>query len=113
MGLPYIRAHRTGSSFICDPPVLDTDIDIVLWYQDVAFPQIAAENHWEVGEDYGLGMLTFRKDQYNIIALTEQKDFYKWIGATYVAKGLNLMDKGDRIAMFDALIYDAPLRKVF
>ena len=28
MGLPYIRAHRTGSSFICDPPVLDTDIDI-------------------------------------------------------------------------------------
>lgn len=114
-GLPYKRAHPTGSRFICDPPILNTDVDIVIW-ADMDFEQAALRNGWVKGDGYeNKEADTYRKGEYNLIVHQRQEPFYRWIGATYVAKCLNLLEKGDRVMMFEALIdfEPFPINKVF
>lgn len=108
--ISYHKAHITGSSFICDPPVLNTDIDVVVWATAATHEDLILDG-WAKGEDYGGWSVSYRKGRYKIIYVDTQHKFYRWVGATYVAKLLNLQEKQDRIDMFEALINYAPLAK--
>ena len=105
--ISYLKAHITGSSFICDPPVLNTDIDIVV----LANPHTLIDlinDEWEMGEPYG-GSQSFRKHLYNVILITSRDKFWKLVGATYAAKALNLQHKQYRIDLFESMINNSLL----
>lgn len=112
MGLPYISAHPTGSNFTCDPPVENTDRDIVVLiprYSRPVFNLAAIRDGWDIQQDYGIGTVSYRQGDVNLIVIDHKPLFYKWIGATYVAKLLNLQRKEDRVAMFNTITQDFPL----
>lgn len=112
---------RTGSSYTCDPPVLDTDEDFVLY----------AANRFELrrqlealGYEYSNKDVKDYKDKnkdpfaqinifdayrnpnnnHNLIVVATTDDFLKWKVATLVAKQLNVTKKEDRVTLFRAIL---------
>lgn len=110
------RAH-TGSREICNPPPMDTDDDwLVLiapedkdhfldWYVHGVGGMI---DLWEVGGSEPLGgeseFKSLKKGEFNIIMTTDPSYFKYFEAATTVAKKLNLLDKQDRIMLFEAVM---------
>lgn len=102
------RCALVGSRVTCEPPVMDTDRDILALVLD--FGSCAEALHkqgWNLGgsgesddqfESWTLGEL-------NLI-LTDDEDFYdRFIAATTVCARLNLLDKEDRKSVFRAVLY--------
>jgi hypothetical protein len=103
-----LSAFPTGSFVICDPPVLDTDIDVVWLVKDFAACSSSLQaDGWEIcGEEYSDADGTFkawRKENLNYILVTDKNKFAEWIVATNLAKQLNLLNKEDRIALFSVI----------
>lgn len=105
----------TGSRVICNPPVLDTDEDVVICIED--FYNKRCFSHWrrdyefeETSEEYPQkhsNFVTFRNpDNVNLIVVEYLDLFNKWMYATNFAKGLNLIYKLDRIELFTILFRD-------
>jgi len=106
--------YQTGSSVICSPPVLDTDIDYVIYTNEETkldtflkcegFTKTCPEE-----EDYDMeseGFSCYRKDNLNLIVTTSSCWYNKWVLATQVAKKLNLRNKADRVMLFKAFLYE-------
>uniref|UniRef100_A0A6C0JWT4 Nucleotidyltransferase n=1 Tax=viral metagenome TaxID=1070528 RepID=A0A6C0JWT4_9ZZZZ len=105
--------YQTGSSVICDPPVLDTDIDYIICTPSFsAFDKFVVDAGFRYTsndeEGYVLqnnGFFCYRRDNLNLI-VTESNDWYlKWVAATKLAKKLNLLQKKDRIILFQYILY--------
>lgn len=106
---------QTGSSVICNPPVLDTDRDYICCVTSFKEAKVLLdkvgfkasthdEAEYDIQED-GL-FICYRKDDINLI-LTEDIDFYlKWCRATDLATKLNLLAKEQRITLFKYILYD-------
>ncbi len=106
--------YQTGSSVICNPPVMDTDIDFIICTGKViklhefllrnGFLQSCADE-----EEYDIeseGFECYRKDNINLIVTTNYEWYLKWVVATKLAKKLNLLKKEDRITLFKFVLYD-------
>jgi hypothetical protein len=97
--------HRTGSSIICNPPVLNTDVDFMLFVQK---PQLLDFYTNNFDKDWQTNMLnyagcildTFRKGTYNILVTTDLVYYNIWATCTDIAIQLNLLKKEDRITLF-------------
>jgi hypothetical protein len=108
----HVMAHQTGSNFTCDPPVTNTDVDFVVYYgNDIVLRRIESEgflcttNSKEYGAQLGSSFKTYRKGVVNLIC-TDNVDFYfAFVGATRVCKELNLLNKKDRVTVFQAILY--------
>ena len=101
----YTASFPTGSSYICNPPVLDTDIDQMFLVDDLEkVSKILEKLGWKRcgKEEYNVDKwVAYRKDNLNAL-LTDNLDYFnKFLQATEEAKKLNLLDKKDRIALFD------------
>ncbi|MCB9020157.1 MAG: hypothetical protein H6546_07495 [Chitinophagales bacterium] len=100
----------TGSRFICDPPPMDTDEDYIIYGGNL---HIIEEILYKAGfkfttdPDYDGGnwFLTFRLNEFNIIATDSEAFFERFVSATLLAKSRNLLDKSDRIALFQKILY--------
>ena len=105
-----------GSRVTCSPPVLDTDADFLVL---VPAPRLAlaqytlrdegftagTDNEYSDPEGEAPRFFASRKGVVNII-LTADLDFYNaFMAATAVAKRLNLPNKADRVALFQAVLY--------
>ena len=104
----YTSYFPTGSNYICNPPVTDTDIDFMyLVYSLEECADWLEENGWKKCGSNGykqLGWISYRKGKYNLI-LTDDMDHYnKFEAATELAKKRNLTRKADRIALFNTII---------
>lgn len=102
-----INWFRTGSSVICDPPVLNTDIDfMILTYDKRNLTHLLKiSGFFQDGRgvyDQGL-FYSYRKGNINLIITTDKSHFFRFLGATLVSKTLNLRDKDKRIDMFNCL----------
>lgn len=132
MCVEYIR---TGSSIICNPPVLDTDFDFVLLlteedYQNGAVDKFEAmgftlpeysddkdkdeqyqaemaaiQKHATAGKPLYLQFFTMRRDNVNIIVTCCHTLFKRWWNATVWATTLNLQSKKDRRDFFMLVKY--------
>lgn len=96
--------HPTGSNYICDPPVTDTDVDWVVLVTDRG-KVITELDHlgWDYTYDYvgGHGDFTsVRRGEINLILVDDKKEFDLWVKATEEAKRLNLRNKQERIDLF-------------
>lgn len=108
-----MRWFRTGSRVICNPPVMNTDADFVVLcdsqrgherIEEAGFIN-TSEDH---GDDYGARdapFTTYRCGEVNLIVTDAEWFFTNWCGATDIAKRLNLLDKADRIALFQGVLY--------
>ncbi|HET8688945.1 MAG TPA: hypothetical protein VFM18_20235 [Methanosarcina sp.] len=103
----------TGSREICNPAPMDTDYDIVA---------LITKNGWRVPEKFGFKSSNadevhydmaafyefecFRMGEINLIVTPDLHFFGLWKKATSIAKERNLLDKNDRIVLFDEIMYD-------
>lgn len=107
---------RTGSSYICNPPVEDTDVDYVLLVDNIQGigAALLAEG-WRNCLDDAKDACTLpkdskhsprlivRKDEYNLIIVDSSESFNIWRISTDLAKRFNLLVKEDRVDLFSAI----------
>lgn len=111
----YLEATLTGSRVICDPPVLDTDLDVVLLvrseaprFADAVREDLEAAGYARTSADsseLGTGFITFRKGDVNLIVTASPELYRRWCVATSCAIALNLRSKSQRIALFQVCLY--------
>lgn len=106
--------YASGSAVICNPPVLNSDKDFIICATN---PRLLIEflvkNNFEVSLNndgkYEFnpddGITCLRRDEVNLV-VTVSRDFYlKFVEATDLAKKLNLLEKSQRIALFQYVLY--------
>ena len=103
----------TGSRAICNPAPTTTDEDFITWVQDDAKARIALEAmgyrvegapDFYTGNDNG-GFRSYRKGDVNVITTPDYCFYSLFCNATALARRLNLLDKADRIALFQLVLY--------
>ena len=103
----YISYFPTGSNYICDPPVTDTDIDYAVYVKDInTAMRYLEKNGWKVcgGNSYPLEeWAAYRKDQYNLILFADWKAYVRFEAATELCKKRNVLEKEDRIELFNLI----------
>lgn len=122
LGVPvnvWRAAMLTGSRFVCNPPIQDTDFDIVLYVENTErndIVQLLVGEGWVVGGSHrpsSNGAFASVKKTidgvlYNLIIVDDGIAFNRWQAATHLCKKLNLLDKNDRIAIFSAVWGEVP-----
>lgn len=106
----YQEVGLTGSSYICNPPVTNTDIDFVIYSQDWdKLHDWCKKNAFKTNfEDYGLEEFrSYKRGIINLIVTNDATFYRRFVKATEVAKKLNLLDKQQRVDLFDFVIYES------
>ena len=110
----------TGSRVICDPAPSDTDEDFIAFVACDEAAQSALVDlgyvlegspEFYTGNDVG-GFRSFRKGDVNLITTPDENFYQKFQMATELAARFNLLDKGDRIALFQAILYDVNISEL-
>lgn len=119
--------YPTGSNYVCDPPVTNTDIDYVVLVanknivNDIAdelgaLPRQEAEQEMQYPnkktptmEFYPIRVLP----NHNLIFVFKYTYMIKWIVATNLAKSYNLKKKSQRIALFREIFDNFEFEKMF
>ena len=102
-----IEIQRVGSRVTCNPAPTDTDEDYIVYTEDLStlMGDCIDRAFTHEGSYVGSEFHSLRQGAINLI-ITTKKDFYdKFILATHVCKTLNLLDKQDRITVFQAILY--------
>jgi len=112
-----IRIEPVGSRVTCNPPPTDTDADyLVLVGSMVDFrTTIICDFGYELdGSQVADASVplnaadrfsSYSQGDINLIVTSDATFFRKFMAASSVAKRLNLLDKSDRIALFQAVLY--------
>lgn len=112
------RITAVGSRVTCDPPPQDTDQDWLVLVDDKDFDEFAKsliQRGWQVGGSLipndanylppNMRFNSFTLGVDNVIA-TASKEFHeRFLSASATAKRLNLLNKEDRIALFQSVLY--------
>lgn len=108
-GLSY---RSVGSRVTCNPPPMDTDEDVLVLvdWLDIhrALDGLRVEG-WERGTEFSVDhqpeFYSLGKGNVNVILTDSQHWFDRFLLATRVATKLNLLNKDDRITLFQAILY--------
>ena len=115
----YKVSFPTGSNYICNPPVTNTDVDemfLVDDLQEVNF-QLTGLGWTKCGleeetyQDKPSHWAAYRKENMNALLTTDLKYFMNFFKATEEAKHLNLLNKEDRVALFQKILGEEPKKK--
>lgn len=104
----YLCSFPTGSSYICNPPVLDTDIDEMFYVYSLEETKVELlSDGWKecgIGE-YAIGdWAAFRKGKNNALITQNKQHYDKFEAATELAKKRNLLKKEDRVKLFNLIV---------
>lgn len=111
-----------GSRVTCDPAPTDTDQDVLVHIDRSNADDFVGAMEGigfvvELGDGYAADALnqlyegrfqSYRHGNVNLIVTADEKFYKRFSAATSVAKRLNLIDKADRIALFQAVLYGNP-----
>ena len=108
----YWAVIPVGSRVTCDPPPSDTDEDFLVFDQDgSAIEHLEAHGfqsegnpEFYTGNDNG-EFRSLRRGDTNVIVTPDREFFERFRTATELAKRFNLLEKSDRIALFQAVLY--------
>jgi hypothetical protein len=116
-----LRFEPVGSRVTCSPAPMDTDEDFLALVAPevfVGFEQMLYLRGFQFGGSriHAGGCLvgdessfqSYTLGQTNMIVTASEAFFNRFMAATSIAKRLNLLDKFDRIALFQAVLYGAP-----
>lgn len=113
----FIKFYPVGSRVTCDPPPIDTDEDFLCLVDECKLNELyntLIDDGYELGGSAPFNEIklsevdsfsSFTKDEINIIATASHEFFELFMQATGEAKRLNLLDKNDRIALFQKILY--------
>lgn len=102
-----------GSRRTCSPAPVDTDDDYLVWVKDTYKFKEALGPEWDQeGTDYDSlsQFVSFRRGGVNFIVTDSYNFFEKFQLATWVARELNLLNKGHRKTLFQAILYGATVK---
>ena len=110
-GKSWRAGQAVGSRVTCSPAPVDTDRDWLVLIKPGA-EKLLPENGFSqdgspqfyTGNDNG-GFRSWRKGELNVITTPDNEFFQRFITATALAKRFNLLNKQDRIALFQAVLY--------
>lgn len=103
-----------GSRVTCDPPPMDTDADylcLVRRHCDNDFINLLELHGFKIGGSECCNdvnesrFMSWTHGEINIIATISIEFHRRFLAASSVAKLLNLMEKRERIALFQAVLY--------
>jgi hypothetical protein len=105
------RFEPVGSRVTCNPPPQNTDIDFLCRsiqpvdqeLKELGF-KLEGSPGFYTGNDNG-SFRSWRRGDVNLIVTPDLHFYELFITATSLAKRFNLMDKNDRIALFQAILY--------
>lgn len=112
-----IGIQPTGSNYICNPPVEDTDKDYIVLIQPFSMTDVdivLSDDYWAMGGSVPMpltdmvsynGFISYKKDNINLIVTENTALYTNFVLATEQAKQLNLLDKQDRIDLFQKVLY--------
>jgi hypothetical protein len=99
--------NAVGSRVTCNPAPTDTDDDWLIYSKNFStFIGDCIERGFVDEGDYGDSQFrSLRSGVHNLI-VTDRKEFFdKFMLATHVCKTLNLLNKQNRIVVFQAILY--------
>lgn len=101
-----------GSRVTCNPPPTDTDEDYLVLVDNLDLSmalKAMQEEGWEMGTEFSVDhqpeFYSLGKGNVNVILTDSQHWFDRFLLATRVATKLNLLNKDDRITLFQAILY--------
>lgn len=118
--LRYANRHElVGSRVTCNPPPVDTDQDVLVYIDeanadDFVWRMKKTGFNVELGEGYAEDALnsgeedrfqSYRLGDVNLIDTVDERFYTRFAAATAMAKRANLMQKEERIALFQAVLY--------
>lgn len=107
--LGVISTKHVGSSYICDPPCFENDIDLLVLVVDMKqYCEYCVEKEgWKIDGSYiGNSQFTsIRKESFNQIVTQSIPFFERFSLAADVCKRLNIKNKELRIMVHDAIIH--------
>lgn len=115
-----LKYELVGSRVTCDPAPTDTDQDVLvlttpeLWDTSLG-AELGLTGFDKGGSDCGdqveylthvpMSFQSFTRDDLNLIITFDPEFYRRFMAATGVAKLLNLLDKQDRVMLFQAVLY--------
>lgn len=116
-----LKYELVGSRVTCDPAPTDTDQDVLVLTNDELWAEhlgvgLAASGFEKGGSDCGnqadymanptpMSFQSFTLDDLNLIVTFDPEFYRRFMAATGVSKQLNLLDKQDRVTLFQAVLY--------
>jgi len=107
----------TGSRYNCSPPVRNTDEDYLIYpsgsfgtflkfLMDIGYKEAVDRNTTSLPKSgCAADFRSFKKGKINLIVTHSSAYFNNHRTAGYVCKKLNLLDKEDRILVYEAVLY--------
>lgn len=106
----YITHHKTGSVYICDPPVLRNDLDVIILVKEKNETRDLLLNvgfyHEGASDVSNSAFYSLRLGKVNFIITEDLVWYTKFLAATELCKHLNVLDKEKRIDIFTTVIED-------
>jgi len=107
--LGALRVRRVGSRVTCDPAPVGTDVDyLILVTEHRASTLVSLGFEMDGSAYYESSNRTFeswRRGELNLIVTEDVRFYERFMLATEVATELNLLEKKDRIVLFQAILY--------
>lgn len=106
-----VKMEYVGSRITCNPPPTDTDEDVLLLTDDLSMLiadciEVGFTRDGDTRMSYPEGFVSLRNGTMNFIVTDDEEFYKKFMLATHVCKSLNVMDKSNRIVVFQAILYD-------
>lgn len=125
--LPFVQdAAMVGSRNLCNPPVEDTDKDVILWVDlikarlDPSLPKLhpnqiiyAVLTESKVGFEHGGSKVpgnnetfaSYKKGNINLIIVEKESMFRLFMSAATLSKRFNLLNKQDRVDLHNCIMH--------
>lgn len=116
LGDQLLLMQPAGSRVTCIPAPTDTDEDYILRVKDIGVVDALLQmDEWVFGgskipPDVNYiapdeWFASYTKGEVNLIITASDQFYRRFVAATSIAKRLNLLEKPDRIALFQAVLY--------
>jgi hypothetical protein len=105
-----VKMEYVGSRITCNPAPTDTDEDVLLLTDDLETLigdciEVGFTRDGDTKASYPVGFVSLRNGSMNFIVTDDEEFYKKFMLATHVCKSLNLMEKQNRITVFQAIVY--------
>jgi len=105
-----VKMEYVGSRITCNPAPTDTDEDVLLLTDDLETLigdciEVGFTRDGDTRASYPVDFVSLRNGSMNFIVTDDEEFYKKFMLATHVCKSLNLMEKNNRITVFQAILY--------
>jgi len=112
----FIKAFKSGSRNLLNPPILNTDDDIIALVSDLQETNDKLlSDGYEKSEGYDhygkYAFESYRKGELNLLITSNLKIFNGALIASYLTKKYNITEKIDRVTLFKAFRQEIDLEE--